>query len=101
MTHDMQQLHPIRNREALAWLHDDVLAVLYAPSPSGSTFQGPAGTDAFGCGALRRSPWPGSDIGVRAPDPQETPLSWQEVRFGCIHGLFHDESGTQGVRGQV
>lgn len=28
--------------------------------------------------ALSRQPWPGSNLGVRAPDPDETPLSIDE-----------------------
>ena len=101
MTHDMQQLHPIRNREALAWLHDDVLAVLHAPCAVGPTVTQPAGIHAVGNNPLRFSAWPGSDFGVRAPYPAEIALSWEEVQHGLTNGLFEgwdDCQGTQGVR---
>jgi hypothetical protein len=38
--------------------------------------------------APTRSSWPGRDIGVRAPDPGETPLSEAEVDFGAMHDLI-------------
>lgn len=100
----LQQLHPGRNREALAWLHHDVLAVLHAPCAVGPSVTKPARGDAVSNNPLRFSAWPGSDFGVRAPYPAETPLSWDEVEHGRTNGLFEGWYGcqcTQGVRGQV
>ena len=104
MTDAMQELHAIRSAQALAWLHHDVLGVLHAPCAVGSSVTKPARGDAVSNNPLRFSAWPGSDFGVRAPYPAETPLSWDEVEHGRTHGLFEcwdDCQGTQGVRGQV
>ena len=40
---------------------------------------------AAGLGQRINGDWPGALYGVRAPDPQETPLSWAEVHF--LRGL--------------
>lgn len=32
--------------------------------------------------------WPGREIGVRAPMPEETPLSWGEVHAGQRAGVL-------------
>ena len=93
MTYDMPQLHPGRNSEAMAWLQHDVLAMLYATCAVGSTVQKPARGHVVSNNPLRFSAWPGSDFGVRAPYPSETPLSWDEVQHGVAHGLFDGWDG--------
>jgi hypothetical protein len=82
------QLQTSRNTEAMAWLHDDVLAVLHSPSAVSPAFTDSAGSNVGGNNPLRFSAWPGSDFGVRAPYPSETALSWDEVEHGRINGYF-------------
>ena len=91
---DLQQLHPGRNADAMAWLHHDVLAVLHAPCSVCASVEKSTGIHVVSNNPLRFSAWPGSDFGVRAPYPSETPLSWDEVEHGRTHGLFEG----QGVR---
>ena len=38
--------------------------------------------------------WPGSDLGVRAPYPGETPLSWSEVHHGLSVGFLAQEGAA-------
>ena len=40
--------------------------------------QGGSGWDAGGHCEVSRKPWPGANLGVRRPDPDETPLSIDE-----------------------
>lgn len=50
-----------------------------APTPRG---------DADRNSPFSRRTWPGSDLGVRAPDPEEIPLNEAEVAFGIERGLI-------------
>jgi hypothetical protein len=84
----MPQLQTSRNTEAMAWLHDDVLAVLHSPCAVSPAFAESTGGNAVSNNPLRFSAWPGSDFGVRAPYPSETALSWDEVQHGRINGYF-------------
>lgn len=40
------------------------------------------------CATTTCSTWPGAEFGVRPPDPEETPLSWDEVHHGRKAGLL-------------
>ena len=95
MTHALQQLHPGRNREAMAWLHDDVLAVLYAPCAVGPAIQGPGRSHAGGGSPFSRCPQTLRSLGVRAPGKRETPLSAAEVEHGVAHGLLGPGDGEE------
>lgn len=54
---------------------------------------GNAGSDQ----AVAVTTWPGKDIGVRAPDAGETPLSMAEVAVGVKLGLWLDPLGEVDV----
>jgi hypothetical protein len=54
------------------------------------------GRHAGGGAATSRQGWPGAGIGVRSPDPGETPLSPAEVRHGARLGLWPDSSNADG-----
>jgi len=102
MTHDVQQLPERLNPAALGRLQLRLRPMLRQARYIGQTKQTPTGGDAVSNNPLRFSAWPGSDFGVRAPYPSETPLSWDEVQHGRVLGLFAGSyAGTQGVRGQV
>lgn len=57
----------------------------------GSGNEYPARQAKSGCNAVRdraiREPWPGADIGIRAPEDGETRLSYNEVHFALIKGI--------------
>lgn len=65
-----------------------VLGVLHAPGALDASEQAGGRRDA---GCDRQIPgraWPGRDLGVRAPYPGETPISWAEVHHGVREGLL-------------
>lgn len=53
-------------------------------APQQATGRSHAGRDR----ALSAKPWPGISAGVRAPEPWETPLSFEEVAHGVREGLL-------------
>ena len=84
----MQQLHPIRNQAALAWLHHDMRSVLHTLGSVSETSEELSGSDAGVCQSL---PWrtdAGRDLRLRPVDPYETPLSDSEIAHGIRHGLI-------------
>lgn len=95
MTHALQQLHPGRNREAMAWLQRDVLSVLYAPCAVGPAVQGSGRGHAGGGSAFSRCPQTRGNLGVRTAGEGETPLSAAEVEHGVAHGLLGPGDGEE------
>jgi hypothetical protein len=65
-----------------------VPGVLRPAGGVGAPFTLPAGNDAGGDSPVSGRAWPGRDFGIRAPDPEETPLSWSEVHFAHERGLL-------------
>jgi hypothetical protein len=49
--------------------------------------QGGSSRDAGSYCEVPRQPWPGADLGVRRPDPDETPLSASECWVAVREGL--------------
>jgi hypothetical protein len=63
----------------------------YSQAPCG--VEGLDGVGARGAGNTPtrkrlNGPWPGAIYGVRAPDPEETSLSWGEVHLGMQKGIL-------------
>lgn len=63
-------------------------AVLRPAGAERTPEQGAGQCDACRHSALPRQSWPGSDLGVRAPYPGETPLSWSEVLHAQVNGVL-------------
>lgn len=82
---DMQQSSHF---EALRPLRPAVLGVLCQVGDFGAPQQSASGGDVGGHCQVQGSAWPGSDLGVRAPMPGETPISWAEVHHGMKEGLL-------------
>ena len=95
MMNELHQLHPGRNREAMAWLHHDVLAVLHAPCAVGPAVQGPGRGHACGGSPFSRCPQTLRSLGVRTPGKRETPLSAAEIEHGVAHGLLGPGDGEE------
>ena len=49
--------------------------------------QGGSSRDAGGHRPIPTEPWPGAHLGIRAPDPDETPLSDSECWIAVREGL--------------
>ena len=103
MTYALQQLHPGRNREAMAWLQRNVLAVLYAPCAGSPPVKRAGSVDFCGHRPFSECPETRRHLGVRAPGKGETALSAAEIEHGVAHGLLgpdEDEDDGHGfVRG--
>ena len=91
------------NREDIRGIQFQMPNLLHAPCRISPPEQVPTGGHAVSNNPLRFSAWPGSDFGVRAPYPAETPLSWDEVQHARTRGLLgpdEDEDDGHGfVRG--
>lgn len=62
--------------------------VLLSPRAVSTPKQTPGRRDAGGYQQIRGESWPGRYLGVREPDPCETPLSVAEVKHGLSEGLY-------------
>jgi hypothetical protein len=80
-----------------AWAHGtapwgpvpaDVPAVLQRPSAEHASPARPRRRDAGRHRPLPGESWPGESVGVRAPLPGETPLSWPEILTGLREGVL-------------
>jgi hypothetical protein len=62
-------------------------SVLHQAGVEHQAQQGGGSRDAGGHCEVPRQPWPGADLGVRRPDPDETPLSASECWVAVREGL--------------
>ena len=77
-----------QNEQVVGWIPDAVRPVLCPACGFGQTVAPTPRGDADRNSPFSRRSWPGSDLGVRAPDPDEIPLNEAEVAFGFEHGLI-------------
>lgn len=84
----MQDMRESRHFEALRAIRPEMCGVLRQAGDFGAPQQSTSGGNAGGHRQVQGSAWPGSDLGVRAPMPGETPISWAEVHHGMKEGLL-------------
>lgn len=84
----MPSLRIIQSTAAQWGVPVPVLGVLHAPGALDESEQAGGGRDAGGDRQVPGRAWPGRDLGVRAPMPGETALSWAEVHHGLREGLL-------------
>ncbi len=83
----MQQLQSALHEHALGRLSLWLPGVLHPSGAEHQAQQGGSGWDAGGHCEVSRQPWPGANLGVRRPDPDETPLSASECWVAVREGL--------------
>ncbi len=82
----MPSLHDPRWKPAQWPVQPEMPDVRHSTCPGCTPFPRPPGSDAHrDCPHARRT-WPGRDLGVRAPMPGETGLSWAEVHIAMREG---------------
>ena len=95
MTDDLHQLPSRISAASLGRLQIRLRPMLRAAGGVSQTQQTATGGHAGSNNPLQFSAWPGSDFGVRAPYPSETPLSWDEVQHGRVCGVFEPSDGMK------
>lgn len=90
----------IIERTAKEWeVQPPVPGVLRAPGAQRAPGQGPGRRYVGRHRASIGGTWPGKDLGVRAPEPGETPLSRAEVRFAIdVMGILDEFPITHTIR---
>jgi hypothetical protein len=83
----MQTMRIIETTSAQWGVFVQMRGVLLKAGTQHQARQAPGCIHAGGHRALPRQPWPGSHLGVRAPDPDETPLSDSECWIAVREGL--------------
>ena len=83
----MHSLQIALHQQALGRLSLRLLGVLHQAGVEHQAQQGGSSRDAGGHCEVPRQPWPGANLGVRRPDPDETPLSASECWVAVREGL--------------
>jgi hypothetical protein len=83
----MHSLPSSRHQPAVRPVSVWVPIVLHPAADQHQAQQGGSSRDAGGHCEVSRQPWPGADLGVRRPDPDETPLSASECWVAVREGL--------------
>jgi hypothetical protein len=83
----MQTMRVIETTTSQWGVFVQMRGVLLKAGTQHQTRQAPCCIHAGGYRALPRQPWPGSHLGVRAPDLDETPLSDSECWIAVREGL--------------
>lgn len=83
----MQELRSIWQQPTVWPVPLRLPGVLHQAGVEHQAQQGGSGWDAGRHCEVSRQPWPGADLGVRRPDPDETPLSASECWVAVRQGL--------------
>ena len=86
----MHQPHTTRPHDAPPWgpVPADLPAMLHGSGLEHPPSAGPRRRDAGRHRPLPGESWPGESVGIRAPLPGETPLSWPEILTGLREGVL-------------
>jgi len=77
-----------QHEQVVGRLSDAVRPVLCPTCGLGQTIPPASGSDVGRDCKVSGSTWPGRGSGVRAPEPDEKPLSTAEIAFGIERGLI-------------
>lgn len=84
----MSSLYQSEGEAAQRPVFHEVPRVLHAPGAVGLPRQATGWGHARRYRAIPGQSWPGASVGVRRPEPWETPLSYAEVAFAVREGLL-------------